>query len=219
MDDTNIGQYDHYTIEGKFIECDRRSGKLSILVTAPEYLKDRKMEFECSLYYYLRLPSSNTEWDDRGFFKNVKNGTPSKYEFITRKYMEILHKEQKCCFYAYALNQEGNSVKNRGVETRPDEYNWIYDPNNFTAEKWDTETIDDLVKEIRPSMGCVMQILKSYVGDFWKSMWKTLGRWCQTPPKKFWNWLKENYTAVIALAAIIGIISAALNFLMKFFSR
>ena len=213
---TIINRNNAYYIEGKFIGYDSHRGKLSILVTAPVYLKDREMKFEFSFYYYLQLPSSDHYLDYlRPFEPNKNDLIRGIYEFVPRKYMKILHKGQSCVFSAYALDEEGKSVNSRGVENRPDEYMWICDSNSFKAEKWDEASIDDLVKEIRPSRKCLKQLLKSYRADFWKSVRRKLrglGRWCRTRPKTFWNWLKENHWVVIALGTLITAIFYALNY-------
>ena len=137
---------------------------------------------EASAYYntrdkcfYKKESGRASEWEAIDF-EDLYDDNPSlftkdpniiqekKYWFFQDRYMSILQKEQLCEFSAYALH-ENRSVHNIKVEKRPDEYFWIYDPDTFRAEKWDTESIDDLVKEIRPSRDCLKQLLKSYKDD------------------------------------------------------
>lgn len=107
-----------------------------------------------------------------------------KYWFFQDRYMSILQKEQLCNFSAYVIRKEDlRSVHSQEVERYPDDYDyfWIYDPDSFSAEKWDAESIDDLVKEIRPSRDCLEQLLKSYEDDDrdakrerWDRRWKKI---------------------------------------------
>ena len=98
--------------------------------------------------------------------------------------MPILQKGQLCHFYAYVLhrtNKDWCSVYSQQVNRYPDDYDyfWIYDPDTFHAEKWNTESIDDLVKKIRPSRETVEYLSKSYEEDDrkvkreeWKRKWQ-----------------------------------------------
>ncbi len=140
---------------------------------------------EASAYYntshkcfYKKESGSESEWE-RADFEDIYNDddpylfekhldTPEKYQFFLFKYKSILHKEQVCHFSAYAIhriNRDWKSIKNNEVERHPEDYTWIYDPDTFYGEKWDVESIDGLVKEIRPSRECVEQLFKSYKDD------------------------------------------------------
>lgn len=140
---------------------------------------------EASVYYntshkcfYKKESDRESEWesadfediyndDDRYLF--VKHlDMPEKYQFFLYKYKSILHKEQICHFSAYAvrrINRDWKSIQNNEVERHPEDYTWIYDPDTFYGEKWDAESIDGLVKEIRPSRECLKQLFKSYKDD------------------------------------------------------
>ena len=79
--------------------------------------------------------------------------------------MSILQKELLCEFSAYAIdksNKDWCSVRNQEVDRHPDDYHyfWIYDPDTFSVEKWDAESIDGLVKEIQPSRKCLEELVK-----------------------------------------------------------
>ena len=133
--------------------------------------------------------------------------------------MAILEKEQLCNFSAYAIdktNKDWCSIRSQQVERHPDDrdYLWIYDPDTFYAEKWDRESIDDLVKEIRPSRDCLKQLLESYESDDWeafkkkcKRIWETI----RSTPKRLQNWLAEYDKLMIAIITLVsGAIGAEL---------
>ena len=138
-------------------------------------------ETEAAAYYnkthkcfYKKEYGSESEWE-RTDFEDIYDDNPNllsknlnmqeKYKFFLYRYMSILHKEQLCRFSAYAIewdNRSWRSIKNKQVERHPDDYDWIYDPDTFHGEKWDAESIDGLVKEIRPSRDCVEWLIESY---------------------------------------------------------
>ena len=188
---------------------------------------------EASAYYnttdkcfYKKESGSASEWeaidfediydDNPNLLNRNTNRRRDQYDFFLNKYVSILQKEQLCEFSAYALH-ESRSVHNIQVERRPDEYYWIYDPNSFYAKKWSAESIDDLVKEIRPSRECLKQLLKSYKdGDRkakrekWKKRWQGF----KSTPKRLQNWLAEYDKLMIGLGGlIIGIITASVAIL------
>ena len=142
---------------------------------------------EASAYYntrdkcfYTKESGRKSEWEPTDF-EHIYNDNPSlftenrnieqqreKYWFFQDRYMAILQKEQLCGFSAYVIRKEDScSVYSQQVERYPNDYDyfWIYDPDTFRAEKWDTKSIGDLVKEIRPSRDCLKQLLKSYEWD------------------------------------------------------
>ena len=136
--------------------------------------------------FYKKESGTESEWkhedfediyyDNPNLFKkSLDSRWLAKYFFFLRRYRSILHKEQLCEFSAYALDKNC-SVKSRQVERYPNDYYWIYDPDTFEGKKWDTESIDDLVKEIRPSRECLKQLLKSYRDDDWKAIKENLKR-------------------------------------------
>ena len=151
---------------------------------------------EASAYYnkknkcfYKREAGTESEWisadfediyyDNPNLFKKSLNSRwLAKYFFFLRRYRSVLHKEQLCEFSAYALH-ENRSVQSPQVKRHPDDYYWIYDPDTFEAKKWDTESIDNLVKEIRPSREAIKHLSKSYEEDdrkakkeWWKRKWQ-----------------------------------------------
>ena len=135
-------------------------------------------EWEASAYYntgdkcfYKKESGSESKWE-RTDFDDIYADNPrllvknlnmqEKYQFFLSKYIPILHKGQLCRFSAYAIlreNRNWKSTQNKQVERHPDDFTWIYDPNTFLAEKWDAESIDGLVKEIRPSRDCLKHLL------------------------------------------------------------
>ena len=164
---------------------------------------------EASAYYnskdkcfYTKEEGGESEWKSTDF-EDIYNDNPSlvtrnpntiqeqeKYRFFRDRYMAILQKGQLCHFSAYAMhriNTDWCSVQNPQVARYPGDYEWIYDPDTFRAEKWNTESIDDLVKEIRPSRECLNQLLESYEDDDWKAKkekLKKIGRWFKSALKR-----------------------------------
>ena len=138
-------------------------------------------EPEASAYYntedkcfYKKESGSESEWE-RTDFEDIYDDNPNllgknrnmqeKYGFFLFKYIPILHKEQVCHFSAYAVqrdNIDSHSIQNNQVKRHPEDYFWIYDSDTFHGEKWDAESIDGLVQEIRPSRNCVEWLLESY---------------------------------------------------------
>ena len=136
------------------------------------------IESEASAYYntrdkcfYKKESGSKSKWE-RTDFDDIYADNPrlltkssylqEKYEFFLYKYIPILHKGQLCRFSAYAIHRvdrDWKSLKNNQVNRHPEDFTWIYDPNTFWAEKWDEESIDDLVEEIRPSRDCLNRLL------------------------------------------------------------
>ena len=168
---------------------------------------------EASAYYntkdkcfYRRESGGESEWE-RTDFEDLYNDNPYlftkdsnsqvKYEFFLYRYKSILHKEQLCYFSAYATdwdNRNWHSIRNKQVERHPKDYTWIYDPDTFHGVRWDTESIDGLVKEIRPSRDCLKQLLKSYKADdieviieTCKKIWKSI----KSAPERLQNWLTK----------------------------
>ena len=125
--------------------------------------------------FYRKESDSGSAWE-RTDFDDIYEDNPhlltknlnmqEKYQFFLFKYMSILHKEQLCHFSAYAIDTTNrnnwHSIRNKQVERHSGDYTWIYDPDTFHGEKWDAESIDGLVKEIRPSKDCVEWLLESY---------------------------------------------------------
>ena len=146
--------------------------------------------------FYKKEFGPDSKWK-RTDFKDIYDDNPhllrknmnmqEKYKLFLQKYMQILYKGQLCHFSAYAIyrvNRKWHSIQNTQVESNPDIYYWIYDPDTFCAEKWDVESIDGLVKEIRPSRDCLNQLLESYNAadqeakrkakkEKWDRRWKT----------------------------------------------
>ena len=146
-----INESNKYYITGKIIDIN--DSIFTISVTSPF---TREIKFHCRPEHYDMLHNSTQE--------------QKKYWFFRDKYISILQKEQLCHFSAYAIdtsNKDWHSVRNQEVDRHPDDYHylWIYDPDSFYAEKWDEASIDDLVKEIRPSRDCLKQLLKSEKWD------------------------------------------------------
>ena len=133
---------------------------------------------EASAYYntkdkcfYRKESGSESEWEHTDF-EDLYNDNPYlftkdlnsqvKYEFFLYRYKSILHKEQLCSFSAYATewdNRNWHSIRNKQVERHPKDYTWIYDPDTFHGERWDTKSIDGLVKEVLPSRECLEELL------------------------------------------------------------
>ena len=171
--------------------------------------------------FYTKESDPESEWkptdferiydDNPNLSKKDSDRWLAEYFFFLRKYSSILHKEQLCEFSAYALH-ENRSVKNIQVERRPDEYYWIYDPNSFEAKKWDAESIDNLVKEIKPSRETVEHLSKFYEEqdreaekEKWNRRWETI----KSTPKRLQNWLDEYDKLMIGLGGlIVGAIAA-----------
>ena len=169
---------------------------------------------EASAYYnttdkcfYKKESGGASEWETTDF-EDIYNDNPSlvtknpniiqgqkKYWFFQDRYMAILQKEQLCEFSAYVIRKEGGcSVYSQQVERHPNDYDyfWIYDPDTFRAEKWDAESIDDLVREIRPSRECLNQLLESYDDDdekVNKEKWKRRREKIKSTPERLQNWL------------------------------
>ena len=172
--------------------------------------------------FYKKESGTESEWkhedfkdiyyDNPNLFRKNSDRWLAEYFFFLRRYRSILHKEQLCEFSAYALH-ESRSVKNKQVERHPDDYFWVYDPDTFRAEKWDTESIDDLVKDIRPSRDCLQQLLKSYEDDDRDTKKEKWERRCETiksTPKRLQNWLAEYDKLIIVLITLAsGAIGAA----------
>ena len=142
-----INESDAYHIRGKIIKIN--DSIFTISVTSPF---TSEIKFHCRPEHYDMLRNSTQE--------------QKKYWFFRDKYMSILQNEQLCHFSAYAIdtsNKDRHSVRNQEVDRHPDDYHylWIYDPDSFYGEKWDEASIDDLVKETRPSRDCLKQLLKS----------------------------------------------------------
>ena len=142
--------------------------------------------------FYKKESGSESQWE-RADFEDIYNDDdphlfvkhldmPEKYQFFLYKYMSILHKEQLCHFYAYAIDETGtkfHSVHGKKVARHPEDYTWIYDPDSFYGEKWDAESIDGLVKEILPSRECLEALIKRHDAaddelnrKKWKERWE-----------------------------------------------
>ena len=140
---------------------------------------------EASAYYntndkcfYRKEEGRKSEWkstdfadihnDNPYFLYRGSSWTQKEYPFFVDKYLLILQKGQLCHFYAYAIqriNRDQHSVEKKQVERHPNDYSWIYDPDTFHIDKWDTESIDGLVQEIRPSRDCLKHLRESYEVD------------------------------------------------------
>ena len=97
------------------------------------------------------------------------------------------------------------------VKRHPEDYTWIYDPDSFHIEKWNTESIDSLVKEIRPSRDCLKQLRKTYRADDRKTIvekLKRIGIAIKYAPRRFWNLLSKDGKLVIRLAIALGTLIA-----------
>lgn len=166
--------------------------------------------------------------DNSRLLTNDLHSYQKEHKFFVDRYIPILQKEQPCEFSAYALQEinEGNrqSVNSSQVERYPNDrdYLWIYDPDTFCAEKWDTESIDDLVKEVRPSKECVKQLLKSYEDDDRKAkkeqrnrVWETI----KSTPKRFEDFLRKYKQSTIGLGGVIVGAILAIVALLTYFKQ
>ena len=176
--------------------------------------------------FYKKESGTESEWkptdfehiyyDNPNLLKKNSGRWLAEYFFFLRRYRSILHKEQLCEFSAYALH-ENRSVKNNQVKRHPDDYFWIYDPNSFEAKKWNAESIDDLVRDIRPSRDCLKQSLKSYEDDdrdVKKEKWNRRWEGIKSTPKRLKNWLDEYDKLIIGLGGlIVGAITASVAIL------
>ena len=156
--------------------------------------------------FYKKEFGLDSRWK-RTDFEDIYNDNPNllrknmnmqeKYQFFLYKYMSILHKEQLCYFSAYAVrmtDRNWKSMKNKGVERHPKDYTWIYDPDTFHGERWDTESIDGLVKEVLPSRECLEELLKRHdatdkelKGKERKEKWERI----KSAPVWLQNWLTK----------------------------
>lgn len=193
---------------------------------------------EASAYYntshkcfYKKESGRESEWE-RADFEDIYNDddsylfekhldTPEKYQFFLYKYKSILHKGQLCHFSAYAIhriNRDWKSIQNNEVERHPEDYTWIYDPDSFYGEKWDAESIDGLVKEIRPSRETLNQLLASYDAEDQEAKrkdrtewWEGKKRTCKDAVDRLNQNLKE-YKPIYTF--IFGVVGGSL--IMKF---
>ena len=134
---------------------------------------------------------------------------PDKYYFFLDRYLHTLHRGQLCRFIAYAIdknNSNNGSTSGILVEEYPDRFLWIYDPDSFSSEEWTTESVDDLVQEIRPSRDCVKRLLKSYKDDDLTArkekldkIWKTI----KSAPERLQNFLNKYDKLTIGLGSLI----------------
>lgn len=201
--------------------------------------------WEASAYYnteqksfYKKESDSESEWkaadfediyrDNSRLLTNDLHSYQKEHKFFVDRYIPILQKEQPCEFSAYALQEinEGNwqSVNSSQVERYPNDrdYLWIYDPDTFRAEKWDTESIDDLAKEVRPSKECVKQLLKSYEDDDRKAKKEQRNRVWQTiksTPKRFEDFLRNYKQSTIGLGGVIVGAVLAIVALLTYFKQ
>jgi hypothetical protein len=182
--------------------------------------------------FYKKESGLASRWK-RTDFEDIYNDNPNllrknmnmqeKYKFFLYKYMSILHKEQLCHFSAYAIDSIDRNprfINSNQVKRHPGDYFWIYDPDTFHGEKWDAESIDDLVKEIRPSKDCLGQLLEAYKADDrdvqkekWRRGWKTI----KSTPERLQNWLtKYDKIWYILTSSLVGalvtlIVSSIIN--------
>ena len=185
--------------------------------------------------FYKKESGSESEWKRTDFkdiyednpnllTKNI-NVLPEKYQSFLYKYMPTLHKEQLCHFSAYVIKRTDtkfHSVRGQEVERHPNDYDytWIYDPDTFRGEEWDTESIDGLVKEIRPSRECLNQLLASYEAEdrkTWVEKWKKRWQGIKSSPERFRIWLDKYDKMMIGLGGlIVGVILATFAILTYF---
>ena len=188
--------------------------------------------------FYKKESDGESEWkaadfediyrDNSHLLTNDLHSYQKEHKFFVDRYIPVLQKEQSCAFYAYALQKtnEGNqqSVNSSQVERYPDDrdYLWIYDPDTFYVEKWDTESIDNLVKEVRPSKECVKQLLKSYGDDDrkarkekWNRVWETI----KSTPKRFEDFLGKYKQSTIGLGGVIVGAILAIVALLTYFKQ
>ena len=201
--------------------------------------------WEASAYYnteqknfYKKESAGESEWkatdfediyyDNSRLLTNDLHSYQKEHKFFVDRYIPILQKEQACAFYAYALQKtnEGNrqSVNSSQVERYPDDrdYLWIYDPDTFYLEKWGTESIDDLVKEVRPSKECVKQLLKSYEDDDRKAKkekWNKVSETIKSTPKRFEDFLRKYKQSTIGLGGVIVGAILAIVALLTYFKQ
>ena len=187
---------------------------------------------EASAYYntthkcfYTKESGRESEWeltdfediyDDNPHLLTNNMNMQEKYKLFLYKYKPTWHKGQICRFSAYAIDRDKSnlnwySIHNKQVERHPGDYTWIYDPDSFLAEKWDAESIDNLVKEIRPSKDYLEQLLASYKADEqeakrktekekWERRWKAI----ISAPERFQNWLTKYDKIWILLTGSVG---------------
>ena len=201
-----INESDPYHIRGKIIEI--RNSTLLIFVTSPFTCE---IKFYCSSEHYdiLHPPVLS---DNPSLVTNNSNTIQhqKEYQFFQYRYMSVLQKEQSCEFSAYAIRKEDRrSVHSQQVERHPDDYDyfWIYDPDSFCGKKWDEASIDDLVKEIRPSRATVEHLSESYEADDQevkreerKRKWQEV----KSTPKRLQNWLDEYDKLMIAVITLVS---------------
>lgn len=168
--------------------------------------------------FYKKGAGDTSEWE-RTDFEEVYDDNPNllgkdtdqgSYVLFRDRYRAILHKGMLCNFYAYALEKKDDgtyrSISTNNVKRHPEDYTWIYDPDSFHIEKWNTESIDSLVKEIRPSRDCLKQLRKTYRADDRKAIVKKLkriGKAIKSAPRRFWTLLSKDGKLVIRLATLI----------------
>ena len=198
---------------------------------------------EASAYYhkthkcfYKKESGSESEWELTDF-EDLYDDNPNlltknmdmqeKYKLFLYKYKSILHKGQFCRFSAYAIDRDNRnwnwySIRNKQVERQPGDYTWIYDPDNFFGEKWEAESIDNLVKEIRPSKDCLEQLRVSYKAEDqeakrktkkekWERRWKAI----ISAPELFQNWLTKYDKIGILLTGSVG--TLIVKFIIDYF--
>ena len=170
------------------------------------YKKESGTESEWKLEDFEDIYYDNRNLENPNLFEEDSERWLAKYFFFYFRYCSILHKEQLCEFSAYALD-ENRSVQKPQVERHPNDYHWIYDPDSFEAKKWDTESIDDLVREIRPSRECLNQLLESYKDDDSKAKkenWKKRWQGVKSAPKRLQNWFAEYDKLMIAIITLVS---------------
>ena len=205
----------HLPVFSKYDWMDLRDGHPNVTEAAAYYNTKGKC-------FYKKESGTASEWKSTDF-EDIYNDNPSlvkrnpniiqnqeEYLFFQNRYRSILEKEQSCEFSAYVIRKEDRrSVHSQQVERHPDDYDyfWIYDPDTFHAEKWNTESIDDLVKELRPSRDCLKQLLESYEDDDrktkkekWNRRWETI----KSTPKRLQNWLAEYDKLMIAVITLVS---------------
>ena len=179
--------------------------------------------------FYRKESGSESEWE-RADFDDIYEDNPhlltknlnmqEKYQFFLFKCMSILHKEQLCHFSAYAIDTTNrnnwHSIKNKGVERNPNDYTWIYDPDTFHGEKWDTESIDGLVKEVLPSRECLEELLKRHDAadeelkrKEWKEKWERI----KSTPKRFEDFIGK-YPRLLWLVITFGMLLVGIGSLI-----
>lgn len=166
--------------------------------------------------------------DNSRLLINDLHSYQKEHKFFVDRYIPILQKEQSCAFYAYALQEidEGNyqSVNSSQVERYPDDrdYHWIYDPDTFYVEKWDTESIDDLAREILPSRECLEELLKRHDASdekLKKEKRKEKWEWIKSTPKRIENFLAKysrlSWLLITLGAFFVGVGSLILSYLNR----